>query len=152
MTSFRIKLHAGRTTIRHNLSDADKSAAIDMKNSMDGIIKNFKLLSEHVDNVTPEILMEAMEPAFALSQVYCPMDTGTMVASGYLQVIERYHKPTVEMGYGKGGNPSYTAQVHENLEWRHKKPTQAKWLSRALEESYGQINAQVMLSLKSIVG
>lgn len=151
MSSFRIKLHVGRTTIRQSIVGEDRAAALSMKSSMDGIVNNFKLLAEHVDNVTPDILMEALEPAFALSQVYCPMDTGDMLASGYLQVVERYHKPTVELGYGKGGNPSYTAVVHENLEWRHKKPTQAKWLSRALEESYGQINAQVMMSLKSIV-
>jgi len=89
------------------------------------------------------VLYNALEPAFELSKEYCPVDTGAMVDSGYLEISTFRGVPTVEIGYGRAGNPPYTVEVHENLEWRHKDPTRAKWLQVALAESAGQIQDDI---------
>ena len=118
----------------------------DATRQMAGVVNNYRRLVRHIEETTPEILLEALEPTFKKSKEYCPKDTGALVESGYLEVRELRKKPTVEIGYGFGGNPSYTVAVHENLEWRHKSPTRAKWLQAALEEDANAIRGRIIRS------
>lgn len=89
---------------------------------------------EQTEDVTPDILLEAWEPTFKKSQYYTPKDTHDLVKSGYLEVRSKGKKPTVEMGYGKGGKPDYAVYVHEILSYHHEHPTSAKFLQRAVME------------------
>ncbi len=116
-----------------------------------GIMANYRRFVKHVEEVTPGILLAALEPTFEKSQEYCPKDSGALVNSGYLVVESFRGKPRVAMGYGRGGNPTYAAAVHENLEWRHKEPTRAKWLQVALEEDDSAIRGRIVDGLRSIV-
>lgn len=109
------------------------------RQGMRNVIKNYRRFIEDVEGVLPETLLEALEPTFEKSQVYCPIDKGNMRASGYLEITSFRGEARVEIGYGRGGNPDYTAKQHENLEYKHKEPTRAKWLQVALEEDADQI-------------
>lgn len=122
----------------------------DASASMRGIINNYNKLIRHIEDVTPEILLDALKPTFEKSQEYCPVDTGAMKESGYLEIVEYRRRPTVQIGYGFGGVPPYTATVHENLEWRHEEPTRAKWLQVALDEDASEIEERVINGLRGI--
>lgn len=115
--------------------------------AMNAVSRNYNALIKHIKDVTPEVLIEALEPTFEKSKVYCPEDTGRMKASAFLEITPG---GTVAMGYGKGGNPEYTAEVHENLEWRHKSPTRAKWLQVALEEDEQDIQRRIVAAYGGI--
>lgn len=122
----------------------------DARASMAAVLANYNKFVRHVENVTPEILYAALEPTFQKSQEYCPTDTGAMKGSGYLEITAERGKPSVQIGYGFGGHPEYTATVHENLEYNHKAPTRAKWLQVALEEDEHQIQARIVSALRSV--
>lgn len=83
----------------------------------------------------PEAMLEALRPTKELADMYCPTDTGDMLASGYLEITDADgDNPTVEIGYGRGGEPYYTPIVHEDMNAKHKPPTRAKWLEVAMVE------------------
>ena len=135
---------------RKNFLRASVGRVSDPASSMQGIIENYKAFAAHVNEMVPEVLMEAMGPAFALSAKYCPKDTRALVESGYLQIVSLRNRPTVEIGYGKFGRPEYAAVVHENTVWRHKAPTRAKFLETALKEQDSKIREHVLLRLKGL--
>lgn len=125
---------------RAHVSGSRTSASRGMAN----VLKNYERLIGNIEEATPEILYEALEPTFKKSQDYCPKDTGELVESGYLEIVTFRKQPRVEIGYGKGGEPEYAVRVHENTEWRHKSPTRAKWLQAALEEDAQAIRGRVI--------
>jgi hypothetical protein len=110
-----------------------------------GIVRRYREFVSRVLAVGPQATKIALMPTFAKSQVYCPKKTGSLVFSGYLEVVGRMAyalggvSPVVEMGYGKGNNPFYTMIVHESMEYYHKPPTRAKWLEVALQEDKNRI-------------
>lgn len=130
------------------VTDKRRKATYGARRGMQGIIKEYQKFVDTVEAATPQILYEALLPAFELSKEYCPKDTGAMVASGYLEITTFRGRPTVQIGYGRGGTPSYTARVHENMEWKHEYPTRAKWLQVALAESRERIQNGIIAGLK----
>lgn len=126
----------------------DRRDTYSARNDMRGIIRNYRNFIKQVESVLPEVLLEALEPTFQKSIEYCPKDTGRMVKSGYLEITSFRGTPRVEIGYGLGGEPPYTAKQHENLEYRHKSPTRAKWLQVALEEDAGEIQRRIIGQLR----
>lgn len=123
----------------------------DARAGMRSVIANYNKLIAHFEEVTPEILYDALYPTWIKSQEYCPVDTGALVDSGYLVLTASRGHPTVSMGYGFGGQPEYTVRVHENMEWRHEPPTRAKWLQVALEEDSGAIQARIISALREVI-
>jgi len=115
------------------------SAVADMQR----ISQEFNSFVGHMRNMGPEILHAALVPTFKKSQDYCPVDTGDLINSGYLEIIGRGRSPTVAMGYGRGGYPSYAPIVHEDTTMSHKSPTRAKWLEAALQEDYQAVIKRV---------
>lgn len=144
----RVGINVGRKRLGAGISPVTASATRDARAGFASIIKNYMRFVRNVEEMTPQVLYDALEPTFELSQEYCPVDTGAMLESGYLEITEFRGKPKVEMGYGAGGYPEYTAQVHENMEWRHDAPTRAKWLQVALEQDYPNIQARIVAGLK----
>jgi len=142
ITRFRAVVGPKRITGTTGISEAAWAAYA--RNSMADIIKNFQAFCNHLDVQSTNVLMDALQPAFDLSQVYVPEDTGALKRSGYLEAYPFRGKPTVEIGYGKGGEPDYAAAVHENLRWKHKAPTQAKFLERALNEKESEIQQAII--------
>lgn len=139
-------------TTRFHASIGVKRGPNAAREGMNQVVDNYRRLCEHMEKVSPEVLYQALEPAFELSKEYCPVDTGSMLASGYLEITEFRGTPTVEIGYGKGGKPEYTTTVHENLEYKHKDPTRAKWLQTALAEYAQDIQDRINREYKAAGG
>lgn len=96
-----------------------------------------------VGNVTPDVLKFGLEPAFERSQKYVPVKTGVLKESGYLEVRRRRGMVQAELGYAKGGDPSYAVIVHEKPA-RHQPPTKYKWLQFALEETFEEVQKRII--------
>jgi hypothetical protein len=92
---------------------------------------------------SPKILLEAMEPTFGKSKVYCPKDTKALVNSGYLEARETKNGAEVAIGYARGGTPFYAVYVHEVPRF-HKDPTRWKWLQFALQEDADDIRTRIL--------
>jgi len=110
-----------------------------------------KLLKD-IEGASADIMINALQPTFALSQVYCPVDTGALLASGYLEVTEYRNNPRVECGYARGGNPSYAVVVHEDPRFHHKPPTRYKWLQSAMLEDLPNIFDRLGKEYKGALG
>jgi hypothetical protein len=119
---------------------------------MSGILRNYEKFVQHMEDVMPDILIEALTPAFQLSQTYVPKDTGALQKSGYLRQRKLRNRATVEIGYGFGGSPDYAAIVHENMSFKHAAPTRAKFLESALNETESARNASIIALLKHAGG
>jgi hypothetical protein len=146
------RLKMGKTNVKVP-AYASESTYVRMANeAMKKIKADLEYIINETENVTPEIMLEALKPTFEKSKEYCPVDTGDLRGSGYLEITSFRGQPTVEMGYGKGGHPHYTAYVHENLEMRHEPPTQAKWLERAVNEDIGNIIDRVAEGYQQVLG
>jgi hypothetical protein len=140
----RFRAHVGPQRNVKNASEARKA--------MDATVRYYQKFVRHMETESPDVLLEALEPAFDLSQYYCPVATGAMKDSGYLVIAQRGQYPTVEIGYGKFGKPPYTVAVHENMEWKHKNPTRSKWLQTALAEEASEIQQRITLGYKKAGG
>lgn len=116
------------------------------------IVRNWQRFVNHVENVSTDIMVEALKPTFDLSQTYTPKLTGTLRESGYIEVTRRGKMPRVEIGYGKHGKPVYAAIVHEKVEYRHNPPTRSKFLEAAMNETAGELRNRLILQYKRITG
>lgn len=137
--SYRFNARVGRAKPIGGTASNTRQASQEMR----AIIKEYERLINHIQNVSPNILMDALRPTFNKSQIYVPKKTGKLAKSGYLRITHRGKTPRVEIGYGYRGNPEYAADVHEELEWRHKYPTRAKYLQAALAEDANEIQANI---------
>lgn len=122
-----------------NTLPAILAASIQARQSMAGIVQNYGALAKGIEGVTPDILLLALREPFELSQQYVPVKTGKLKSSGYLIITHRGKVPQVEIGYGRNNDPDYAGLQHENLEFKHKAPTRAKYLQSALEESQATV-------------
>lgn len=128
------------------------SLAANVAAQMDVIVENFRALTDNIDSQTGQIVLEALEPTFEMSQELVPVEFGELKASGYLEMSQTKGHATVEMGYGKGGHPDYAIIVHEDLEAYHAPPTQAKYLQQPLEQDSEFIQARIIEGLKIAAG
>lgn len=135
----RIKVNIGpQTSLRRAAMYPEEAGYVDsIRSQMKSITNNLISLIDQAKEITPDIMLDTLQPTFDLSQVYVPVDTGKLKDSGYLEVTNFRDKPRVEMGYARGNDPPYAVRVHENLEYRHESPTQAKFLERAINEDSG---------------
>lgn len=119
-------------------SEADGERAFQV--SMGAILSDLQAFIAELDSeIVPGVLVEALEPTLGKAIEYCPVDSGALVASAYLEVEKYRGNPTVYLGFGRGGNPSYALAVHERTDVRHAEPTRAKFLQSALDEDYYSI-------------
>lgn len=124
-------------------SAAESAAAVTAR--LNSVLDQFQ-------TVTPRIMLEALEPTFQKSQDYCPVDTGRMKHSGYLEIMTNRGNPRVEMGYGFRGNPPYTGIQHEDPNFRHTAPTRYKWLQAAVMEDLDAIEGRIAAAYKGFIG
>lgn len=142
ITSFNARVGIGGTFGTGPLS-SHASFTTQVRAQMENIINTYRNFVEHIEDMTPEILEEALLPTFEKSLAYCPRDTGRMADSGYLETQAHTGVVSVEMGYGRGGEPPYTVFQHENLDFHHEPPTRAKWLQGALEEDADDVSFRI---------
>lgn len=112
-----------------------KSATMDARASMQDIVRKYQQVLRHMHGVTPEILRQVMQPVFAKTQKYVPVDTSNLKSTGRLTIGVTRGRPSAVISYG-GPGARYAAIVHERLDVRHKSPTRAKYISSAMEEEF----------------
>lgn len=138
MKTFRTKVFMGRQNIPSSNGSAEAFLARQFQENMQEIMDNFQEFVDYLDGVSADILVEALEPTLGKALEYCPEDTGDLRASGYLEAEKFRGGARAELGFGKGGNPSYAIYVHE-MPYNHEEPTRSKFLQAALDEDYFSI-------------
>lgn len=126
----------------------NKALTKDTRAAMQGIIHKVESLFNQTKGLLPEVMEQSLEPTFAKSQNYCPVDTGKLLDSGNLYVDSFKERPRVTISYGGGGTVHYAALVHEFTHLHHKPPTRSKFLQAALEEDYDNILPRIQRALK----
>jgi len=121
-----------------------------------GIVKRFIDFLAQVKATAPRASLNGMKPTFEKSKVYCPHDTGALRDSAYLELRGQFDvgsgsasEASVEIGYGKHGNPPYALIVHEMVQYHHAPPTRAKFLQSAIEEDMDKILPYIADHLKA---
>lgn len=89
---------------------------------------------DQFEDITPDIMVGALEPTLEKAKYYCPKDTNELVDSAYLEITSFKGRPRVECGFAKDGKPFYAGYVHEILDYKHEEPTRAKFLEQAMKE------------------
>lgn len=150
----RIKIRAsvGRQVLGANTPATGARYVSSIRAQMKKITDNYEKVVEEIGKVSADVLFEALEPTFALSQKYVPKDTGKLKASGFLKIDKVSKFPRVVIGYGKAGDPIYAGIVHERLDLSHTAPTRAKYLLSALEEEESNIQSRVIIGYKRLTG
>ncbi len=135
----RLKLRMGLERVKAPIYASQPGFVSKVNEAMNQLRLDLEYIFDQFEEVTPEIMLDVLKPTFEKSKVYCPKKTNELVESAYLEVVQFRGKPKVEMGYAKGGKPSYAAYVHEIVQYKHEAPTQAKFLERAINEDIGSM-------------
>ncbi len=138
------------------LSKGDVSASAgatrDVRRQMAAIQKNFQRLIDSVDGVTEEAVREGLQPIYDESQIFVPVDTGTLKASGFIETRRTSKGVSGVVGYAAGSNPPYAAIVHERLDTSHATPTQAKFLELAVMRNFDEFRSRIVTAMKRGMG
>lgn len=148
----KLRVSVGSQNITRNTTRFDASYIKTIRRQMKTITDNYEKLVNELGDIGADIIEEALEPTFRLSQKYVPKDTGKLAQSGFLKQDRNSKFPRVVMGYGKGGDPNYTIMVHERMDVRHEAPTKAKFLLSALEEDNNAIERRIVRGYKKATG
>ena len=148
----KIKATVGRQNLGKGVSPYEAGYVTSIRNQFKAITKNMEALIAGMEEQATDVIYEALEPTFQLSQKYVPVDTQTLKDSGFLEKDESGKYPRVQIGYSKAGKVPYAALVHEKVELRHAAPTRAKFLLTALEEQEGEIQDRIVKGFKQVLG
>lgn len=142
-----------KMTSRAYAMSTDSNFAANIKAAMDAITENYKGLVSHVQEGLGDVIVEALQPSMDESQELVPFRTGALHDSAYgPEVVARGRGIAVEMGYARGGFPTYAVAVHENIDVFHQPPTQSKFLQSPLEANAEQIQSDIVNGLKLLSG
>lgn len=145
MTPFRpVRVGMSSGTVRPGSNLAQQLSVLE---------NNFRSWVLHLTGQSGEVLREALQPTLVKAKKYCPVLTGELRESGYLEVrrtgpLGSYQ---AEIGFAKGGKPSYAIYVHE-VPYNHRSPTRWKFLQAALEEDATAIRARLTTGFKRSSG
>ena len=134
--------------------------SIDIQGSAELLARRLDAYDAAVTQEIEQAQLDVAYQVYDLSQVYVPVETGALKASGTVQefstqaVLGRKrpaggrYAPTastfgVQVVYGEGPSSEYAVIVHEDLEAFHEPPTQAKFLERAVNEVAPQMAQQI---------
>jgi hypothetical protein len=104
-----------------------------------------------IEEAAAPIIMDALQPTKELAEYYCPKKTGDLVNSSYLEVTSFRGRPRVELGFAKGGSPSYGVYVHEMVEYHHSPPTRSKFLQSAVYEDLDNVMNRIQTAYKGFM-
>ncbi len=145
-----VQASVGRRRIDSFVGSTEASFTLGARDEISKVLGDLMKTVSKMENASADVIHEALQPTFALSQTYVPVKTGNLKRSGFLRKTTFRGIPTVQIGYGDGGSPPYAAIVHEKLENKHAAPTQAKFLQRALEEDADNIQARILRGYKTV--
>lgn len=132
-----VKFHFGSSA-----KMAQYGGASQLRSQLDQLEKVFKGFAVHMEDQCGPVLEEALRPTFQKSQERTPKRTGALARSGYLEVRTNGGQTQIEMGYARGGSPSYALLVHEMPRY-HKPPTTWKFLEGPINEDSAEIEQRL---------
>ncbi len=146
--------NVGRVRVTHHANAHPSEAGYirSIRGQMDAIVQNLQKTIDRIENVTPAALVFGVQPIFDRSQELVPIDTGDLMASGFIETRETANGVGVFVGYGRFGKPHYAGFVHERLDLRHAKGKQAKFLEAAVNEKIGDFTRRVALFIRRETG
>lgn len=145
-----IQASVGRRRVDSFVNSTEASFTLGARDEISAVLTPLLRTLNKMDTASADVIHEALQPTFALSQSYVPVKTGNLKRSGFLIKTTFRGIPTVQIGYGNGGNPPYAALVHEKLEYKHAAPTRAKFLQAAIEEDADNIQARILRGYKTV--
>jgi hypothetical protein len=145
----RFEAHTGASRLtakqhKRRWSRTTNAYTLQSRQQMRDIIRQYEEFCRHLIDATPEIIQDAFWDVLAEARYLCPKDTGRLRESAYNEILTRGQSPKVEIGFGRNGEPHYTALVHEDLMMQHQAPTQAKFLQTALETQGGVFQGRII--------
>lgn len=152
MTAIAFRPRVGLASIGKGVDSTHADFTRSVREQMQGVIKEYTRFVEHLDEQGPDILRDALEPTFQMSQDIVPHKTGTLKNSGYLETDHTRGRTVVEMGYARGGNPDYAVIVHEDPDKFHPEPTQYKFLQQPLEQDMDNVQRRIFLGYRRASG
>jgi len=151
-TRLKVALSGGRGGNVHPYYPSDPEFLSDVRQQTRAITDSLISIMEQFEDVSEDIMINALRPTFEKSQdVYVPVDTGELRASGYLEKVGTKKKPMVEIGYGRFKKPYYTIWVHE-INAPHRAPQQWKFLQQAVMEDLDVIYQRLGQGYKVFMG
>lgn len=138
----RLGAFVGRQKVTHSTGPYEAGYVKSISRQLDKVIANYTSLISELRINSEDVIYDALEPTFQLSQKYCPKDTRRLVNSGFIEKAK--DKARVVLGYAKQGNPPYAAMVHELTHLNHKSPTRSKFLLAALENDEPRIRDRLV--------
>lgn len=147
-----IALSVGKLRVQKALYPTEPGFVASIKSQMKTITNEITSIFSQLENATPQILLDAIQPTYEKSKVYCPKRTGRLVNSAYLEITSFRGSPRVECGYARGGDPPYAVAVHELVEQYHRPPTRSKWHQAAMLEDLDQIRGRLITSYSAMFG
>lgn len=117
------------------------------------IEENFRQWTLHLFGQSGEVLKQALQPTLDKAIMYCPVKTGALRKSAYLEVRRAglLRGWQAEIGFGRGGVPNYAIYVHE-VPYKHKDPTRWKFLQAALQEDSSAIQQRLAGGYRTVAG
>lgn len=100
-----------------------------------------------VENAMPRALEHGLEPIYDTSQVLVPKDTGRLMQSGLLETERTSKGVTGYVSY----DTEYAMIQHENLEFMHTPPEQAKYLEEAFNRHGDDVEDRMAEFLRSFM-
>lgn len=104
--------------------------------NIDAVLKAIGKLRGNVEVAIAPALLKCGNVILKKSQVYVPVDTGALKASGKVEAAGVGKGAKVTVGYG-GPDAPYALFVHEDPGAHHAPPTSFKYLSRSVTETRG---------------
>lgn len=139
----KLKINIGLSAIRKPVYASEPSFVSDVNKQMRAVEACFMDIFDQFEDVSAEIMHQALQPVFEESQRIVPVREGTLKDSGYLQIAGKGKNARVEIGYAPGGNPRHGVYVHEMMDVKHAEPTQAKFLEMPMMQRLDQIFASI---------
>ncbi len=116
------------------------------------IMRRLRKIVKDIEEATPDAVIHGLQPIFDESQRLVPVKTGDLKASGYLEERSSGKTVRVEVGYARGGKPTYAGAVHERLDVAHDAPTQAKFLEHAVDKHIDEVGPRIAEFIGKRVG
>lgn len=124
-----------------------------IKTSLGSLGSVFGALGGKMNDAAGQALFEVASEIFAESQRICPVDTGTLRASGTIDGPNPKLNGQWEVTIGYGGPAAdYALPVHERLDLAHSAPTQAKYLEKPLLDALADMPKRYAERMEAIVG
>jgi len=149
-TATRARFSVGKQAVRKPRFASERATQQQANRQFRAIADQVESIFSALQETTPEICLEALEPVKLKAEYYCPKDTYALVDSSYLEVMTTGKHTRVELGFGPAGKPFYAVYVHERTDLKHEAPTQAKFLERAVLEDLDGIQMRLTRAYRRV--